>query len=127
MTPEQKAEFDTWNAEKQAAYSKRLTKDDFISNQKFSNRHRNCNKVTFCHASLRDQMTLTGRSTSHRASVLCCVLAIQVVPVPSVSPSAASGSVVQSSFDHVSGEAKDGSKKRKELIDSSPMVSLSGV
>ena len=47
MTPEQKAEFDTWDKEKQAAYSRRLTEDDLISNEQFSNRHRHtCNKVT---------------------------------------------------------------------------------
>ena len=120
MTPEQKAEFDTWDAEKQATYSERLTEEDCTSNEQFINRHRNCNKVPFCHTSLRDQMTVSDRSMSHRAYVLCYALALQVVSAASVTPSAASSSVVQNSFDQVSGEAEDGSKKRKE-----PTVSLS--
>jgi len=49
MTPEQKAEFSTWNEVKQTAYSRRLTKDDLISNQKFSNRHRAAGKQVHTH------------------------------------------------------------------------------
>ena len=126
MTPEQKAEFDTWDAEKQAAYSKCLTEDDFISNQKFSNRHRStCNKVIIrirITARPDDSERQVGISSRIRF-VLC--LAIQVVSHPSVTPSAASSSVVHNSFDHMLGEAKGGSKKRKELFDAVSMVSLS--
>jgi hypothetical protein len=49
MTPEQKAEFSTWNEERKAAYSRRLTKDDLSSNQKFSNRHRTADKQVSTH------------------------------------------------------------------------------
>ncbi len=47
MTPEQLAVFNSWDKEKKAEYSRRLTEDDHRINMKFSNRHRGGKPVLY--------------------------------------------------------------------------------